>query len=300
MVKCLLCGIEKDWSIVEHLKHSHELTCEEYRKQFPCASVKSIEAIQNISNMHKKIWSNDEYREKMIISRRRTHRSEKFRNEQSIRLKAYYDMGGKTWNDGLSKETDDRILDAARATSLALTGRTKTTHEYLMIHSEKMKNKRCWPSRTDWSIERLKLWRMKISNTLAKKHANGEIKNDSNRYKVGIHQSLQGHTERFQSGWEKDFMVMLDERFQRGLISCWTKKHGIIIEYSLNDVLRSYVPDFLITVSGVEHIIELKGFANQIETEVKIIAANRVFGKNFRICFSLHEAKEILDEIIEN
>jgi len=43
-------------------------------------------------------------------------------------------------------------------------------------------------------------------------------------------------------------------------VAKWTKKHGILIEYSYNGKLHTYSPDFLITYTNGElHLIELKG-----------------------------------------
>ena len=77
MVKCKICGIEKQSSIVEHLRHSHKMSCKEYRELFNDAQVKSSEFKLLVSKQQKEVWSNKDYAEKMCLSRQQTHRKQK-------------------------------------------------------------------------------------------------------------------------------------------------------------------------------------------------------------------------------
>ena len=45
-VKCKICGVEKQYSIVEHLKFDHKLTSKEYKELYPGNSVKSKEYVK--------------------------------------------------------------------------------------------------------------------------------------------------------------------------------------------------------------------------------------------------------------
>lgn len=283
MVKCLICDVEKSWSIVEHLKHVHKLTTRAYRKQFPEAEVKSPEARIAITNQQIRQWADDEFREKMTKSRKRTHGSEKFRREQSERLKAYYKRGGKTWNEGSTKEDDERIAAAGQKISQALLG----THHLPYSNV-------CWPSRENWTQERITDWKRKISETLARKHSLGEIQQESNRYKVGNYTSILGVVEHYQSGWEHELMMTLDELCTQNVISSWTKCHGIVLDYELNGS-RKYIPDFLVKINDIELVIELKGFIRDaLEVLIKNHVAWNAFGERFVFCTSVNEAKEFI------
>ena len=59
--------------------------------------------------------------------------------------------------------------------------------------------------------------------------------------------------ERYDSGWEKQYMTMLE---RDKAVSKWTKQHGIVIEYITEaGNKRGYRPDFL--VQRIDNTIEL-------------------------------------------
>ena len=55
-VKCKICGIEKQYSIVEHLKFEHKLTSKEYKELYPGNLVKSKEYATIFSEKQKTKW----------------------------------------------------------------------------------------------------------------------------------------------------------------------------------------------------------------------------------------------------
>jgi hypothetical protein len=64
--------------------------------------------------------------------------------------------------------------------------------------------------------------------------------------------------ERFDSGWEKQYMAMLE---RDKTVAKWTKQHGIVIEYITEaGNKRGYRPDFLVQkIDGTIELHEMKG-----------------------------------------
>jgi len=292
MVKCQICGIEKKISIVEHLRHTHHLTCEEYRNLHKNAEVKSEEAKKIISEQAKKVWQNDQYKTKMCESRQISHRKEDFRRKQSERLKRAYASGLKTWNDGLTKDNNQKLADIGLKNREHLSGRTKEEFEYLQVHSERMKI--LAPihfSREEWSEDMLTAWKEKISQTIASGISKGEYNSPVSGYRHGwfIRKNMQ--KEFYQSSWELEMMNYLDK-----LDISWTKRHEIVIQYKdENGSSRRYIPDFLIKYKNQKLLLELKGYVgSEAEVEVKKKAAEDWAAANtasYRICRSIQDAQ---------
>ena len=55
MVKCLICGVEKKCSIVEHLKFEHKMKSADYKLMFIGCQVNSNSELKKISERFKKI-----------------------------------------------------------------------------------------------------------------------------------------------------------------------------------------------------------------------------------------------------
>ncbi len=80
-VKCNICGFEKQFSIVEHLKFSHNLNSKQYKELYTNALVKSKKKLnhenkKDFPNQHKKIKheaTTPSYRFKDIRERYRNH-----------------------------------------------------------------------------------------------------------------------------------------------------------------------------------------------------------------------------------
>lgn len=64
--------------------------------------------------------------------------------------------------------------------------------------------------------------------------------------------------ERYDSGWEKQYMTMLE---RDKAIAKWTKQHGIVIEYITEaGNKRGYRPDFLVQrIDSTIELHEMKG-----------------------------------------
>lgn len=300
MVKCKICGIEKEISIVEHLRHTHKLTVPRYREIYPDADVKSEEAKRLISEQNKKVWQDEEYRKKMCESRQVSHRKESFREAQSKRIKEVYERGFKNWNKGLTKEDDERIASTGRKNSEHLIGRTKEDYEYLKKFSEFRAG--IIPvgfNKKNWTEEKIQSWKTKISKSVSEGLAEGRYSTSKSGYLKGWYQKLDGGKEYYESSWELELMNHLDS-----LSLEWTKKHKIILLYKdeMGDE-RRYVPDFLLTLNNKKLLLELKGFSrSQIEIESKKKSAEIWAIENsasYRLCWSVEEAKLIIKEIYE-
>ena len=300
MVKCNICGIEKEISIVEHLRHTHKLTVPRYREIYPGADVKSEEAKKLVSEQNKKVWQDEEYRKKMRESRQVSHRKESFREAQSKRIKEVYERGFKSWSTGLTKEDDERLACIGRKNSEHLTGRTKEDYEYLKKKSESLAG---WIpigfDKKKWSEEKIREWKEKISKTVSEGIAEGKYSITKNGYSKGWYEKQNGEKEYYESSWELELMNHLDS-----LSLEWTKKHKIIISYKdeMGDE-RRYIPDFLITSNNKKLLLELKGFSrSQIEIESKKKSAEIWAIENsatYRLCWSVDKAKFAIKEIYE-
>jgi hypothetical protein len=300
MVKCQICGTEKEISIVEHLRHTHKLTVPEYREIYPDADVKSEEAKRLVSEQHKKVWQDEEYRKKMCESRQVSHRKESFREAQSKRIKEVYERGFKSWSAGLTKDDDERIASMGRKNSEHLTGRTKEDYEYLKKRSENLEG--IIPVGFDqkkWSEEKIQSWKTKISKSVSEGLAEGRYSTPKNGYLKGWYQKPDGEKEYYESSWELELMNHLDSSSLE-----WTKKHKIIISYEDEfGIQRRYVPDFLIISNSKKLLLELKGFSrSKLEIELKKKSAETWAIENsasYRLCWSVDEAKLVIEEIYE-
>jgi len=297
MVKCLICNVEKPYSIVEHLRCKHKLSVEAYRKQFANAEVKSALAIEAISKQHKLVWQDESYKQKMRASRQRTHRTDEFRKKQSDIIKSTYAHGHRTWNDGLTKDSDERLSLIGKKNSEHLTGRTKDTHDYLKGKSVFMKkfhedNPGVFVhNRINWSEERIKEWKEKISSSVCEAYHDGRC-GSSYRYIKGWFETKDSKREHYDSSWELSLMEFLES-----LNVTWTKAHRITIDYQFNGN-RRYIPDFLISWRGKNLLLELKGYvSSQIELDEKTQAA-KIWSEKQNMCFSLchsvNEAKDVI------
>lgn len=300
MVKCLICGFEREISIVEHLRHTHKLTVPKYKELYQGAEVKSEKARQLISEQNQKVWRDEEYKKKMIASRQISHRTEKFRKEQSERIKSVYARGFVSWNAGLSKEIDERLVSIGIKNSNHLTGRTKETHEYLKKHSVELEG--IIPAgfdKKEWSEEKIKLWKEKISKTISNGISVGNYSFSKNSYSKGWYEKPNKEKEYYESSWELEIMKYLDFL---GLE--WTKKHKIIISYKdASENARRYVPDFLIVSNEKKLLLEIKGYSrSQFEVDSKKKAAESWAIENsatYKLCWSIQEAKNTIEEYYE-
>jgi hypothetical protein len=300
MVKCLLCGLEKKFSIVEHLRHVHKLSTKEYRSRFENAEVKSNELKELVSANNKQMWSDPEYHKKMCESRQTTHTTDEFRKKQSEIISSVYAGGFKNWNNGLTKDTDERVRLTGQKNAKNLAGRTKETHPYLKLHSDFMKENVSdeFKFRSSWTDNRREEWRQKISKSVCEAVLDGRC-SSSNKFKRGWFTTKTGTQEFYDSSWEEEIMQFLETT---QLI--WTKTHGYKVSYvTANESIRRYIPDFFITDNTKKCILEIKGFnLDEDETTRKCLAAKAFaqnLGADYQVCFSVDEAKKYVTNFFE-
>jgi hypothetical protein len=96
-----------------------------------------------------------------------------------------------------------------------------------------------------------------MSSTRSEGISNGTIQ--TRYHNTGIHLSIKtGKNERYDSKLELYRMIQMDEDLE---IKSWTKIHSIRISYNDKNVIRNYVPDFLVEYNNGEiYIEEVKGW----------------------------------------
>lgn len=292
MVKCLICGVEKKCSIVEHLKFNHGLKTHEYKKMFEGSKVKSDDALRKISDNAKKNWSNDEYVKKQIKIRNITHKNPEFRQKMSETIKKKHrenpDLftGFTQWHKTekfkewvVSKERIDKISKTSKERWEDIEYREKCVNSIKKTLNDGRCNK---------SLE----FRENMSKIISKLYSEGTISNESNKYKTGKYESKVGEIFLYSSSYELDSMILFDESPN---VKSWTNKHGIRIKYFYNNLNRHYVPDFLIDfLNGETYIIEMKGW-NTEEVNVKEYYTKKIY-PNYRIFYSVYELKQFINE----
>ena len=135
MIKCEICGHENKFRLIEHIQKTHNMNIDEYKNQY--GEVVSEEYKKKVSEKSIEKWKDDEYRQKTIESKLFVY-TEEVRNKMSKKVKEFYDNGGKSWNEGLTKDIDDRVANIGKFNRINLSGRTKEDYGYLKKHSELM------------------------------------------------------------------------------------------------------------------------------------------------------------------
>jgi hypothetical protein len=292
MVKCLICGVEKECSIVEHLKFNHGLKTHEYKKMFEGSKVKSDYVLQKMSDNAKKNWSNDEYVKKQIKIRNITHKNPEFRQKMSETIKKKHRenpelfSGFTQWSK--TEKFKEWVVSKERLDKISETRKKRWENDEYREKTIKSITK----SLNDGRCEKTKEFRENMSKIISKLYSEGTISNESNKYKTGKYESKVGETFLYSSSYELDSMILFDESPN---VKSWTNKHGIRIKYFYNNLNRHYVPDFLIDfLNGETYIIEMKGW-NTEEVNVKEYYTKKIY-PNYRIFYSVYELKQFLHE----
>jgi hypothetical protein len=292
MVKCLICGVEKECSIVEHLKFNHGLKTHEYKKMFEGSKVKSDYVLQKMSDNAKKNWSNDEYVKKQIKIRNITHKNPEFRQKMSETIKKKHRenpelfSGFTQWSK--TEKFKEWVVSKERLDKISETSKKRWENDEYREKTIKSITK----SLNDGRCEKTKEFRENMSKIISKLYSEGTISNESNKYKTGKYESKVGETFLYSSSYELDSMILFDESPN---VKSWTNKHGIRIKYFYNNLNRHYVPDFLIDfLNGETYIIEMKGW-NTEEVNVKEYYTKKIY-PNYRIFYSVYELKQFLHE----
>jgi len=292
MVKCLICGVEKKCSIVEHLKFNHGLKTHEYKKMFEGSKVKSDDALQKMSDNAKKNWSNDEYVKKQIKIRNITHKNPEFRQKMSETIKKKHKenpdlfTGFTQWHKTekfkewvVSKERVDKISETSKERWEDSEYRKKCVDSIKKILND---------GRCKKSLE----YKEKMSFKISQLYSDGVITNQSNKYKTGKYTSKTNEIFLYSSSYELESMKLFDECIH---IKNWTNKHGIRIKYYYNNLNRHYIPDFLVEFNnGISYIIEMKGW-NTEEVDVKEYYSKKIY-PNYKIFYSVKELKKFINE----
>lgn len=130
----------------------------------------------------------------------------------------------------------------------------------------------------------------KMSETRARKIANGEIILKHPHGLRGEYKTKHQTIEIYDSFYEYVYMKYLDSNIK---IIGWTKKHGIVIPYELNNEQRIYIPDLLITKEDhTKTLVEIKGYEEKNKKFAKFDVLEYFTGyENFM--FSILQKHEI-------
>ena len=292
MVKCLICGVEKKCSIVEHLKFEHQLKSDEYKKMFKGSKVKSDDELLKMSERSKKNWDRPEFKKKQIQSRKITHQDPIFRNKMSEKLKLKHKenpelfSGFTQWSK--TEKFKEWVISKERIDKISETSKKRWENdEYRKKTINSIKN-----TLSDGRCEKPKDYRENMSKIISKLYAEGTISNESNKYKTGKYDSKIGEVFLYSSSYELESMILFDESSN---IKSWTNKHGIRIKYYYNNLNRHYIPDFLIEfLNGDTYIIEMKGW-NTEEVNVKEYYTKKIY-PNYKIFYSVNDLKQFINE----
>jgi hypothetical protein len=267
-----------------------------YKKNY--GEVISDEYRKSVSERSKEKWKSDEYRNNTIESRKWIYTDEELQKKRVQSIHKYYENGGKVWNAGLTKDTNEILNIIGNKNRQTLTGRTKDTHDYIKKHSELMKllwndsNFKKSFIEMQHNLVKKKAWQDKISNTISAKILSGEINTFSN-FKCGWYENDKNKYW-YASGLELDSMILMDE-----LNINWSNNHKIRIKYIKDGNQHYFIPDFLITIHGLSYIIEMKGFDWDGDTELKSEYAKKEYD-NYHIFYSIEELNKFLNNKINN
>lgn len=291
-VKCLICGIEKKCSIVEHLKHEHKMSSKLYKEKFPNSIVKSKEISEIFSLRAKKMWDNPEYKERMVKIRNITHKDPNFRQKMSEKIKKIHKENPEVFsgftNWSKTEEFKKWVKSENRIQKISETSKKRwKDNDYRNKTIESIKK-----VLNDGRCDKSKEFKLKMSEKISQLYSEGIIKNEKNKYKTGKFKSKNNEEFIYSSSYELDSMIFLDSNED---IVKWTNKHGIRIKYYFNGLNRNYIPDFLIELSnGNTYIIEMKGWETE-EVIVKEYYAKNIY-PNYKIFYSVNDLKKFIYE----
>ena len=291
-VKCKICGVEKEFSIVEHLKYEHKITSKEYKERFPNSNVKSVEFSKMNSTTMKVKWSDTKFKDKMKISRKISHNKPEFVKKMSEIIKNKHKenpelfTGFTQWHK--TEKFKEWVVSEERISKISETSKKRWENDEYKLKTINSIKKSLNDGRCGKSIE----FREKMSIIISKLYSDGTISNESNRYKSGKYTSKKNEEFFYSSSYELEAMKLFDESHN---INNWTNKHNIRIKYYYNNLNRHYVPDFLIKFNnGDEYIIEMKGW----ETEEVLIKQEYTLKQypNYKLFYSVNDLKKFIYE----
>jgi hypothetical protein len=292
MVKCLICGIEKEFSIVEHLKFKHNMKSVEYKTLYSGAKVKSVKHSELVSERTKKMWSNNDYKQNQIKIRNITHKNPDFKKKMSEKIKNIYNetpevfSGFTNWKK--TEEFKTWVVSEERKKKISETSKKRwENNDYRNKTIESIKK-----SLNDGRCKKNIEFRENMSKKISELYSLGILKNEKNRYKTGVFKSKKNEDFIYASSYELSAMELFDKTEE---ITNWTNKHGIRIKYYYNYLNRHYVPDFLVDFrNGKSYIFEMKGWHTE-EVDVKKYYTLKEY-PNYRIFYTIKELKEFINE----
>lgn len=291
-VKCQICGFEKQFSIVEHLKYEHKMSSKEYKEKYPGFGVKSPEYSKMYSDNAKKIWSDSEYKKKMKISRQISHNKPEFKQKMSVIIKKRHEETPEIYSGFTSWHKSEKFKDWVKSEK-RIKKISKTTKERWKNNEYKEKTiQAIKKTLNDGRCQKSDEFRENMSKIISELHSTGKISNKSNRYKTGIFLSKKNESFIYSSSYELDSMIFLDSV---EYVKNWTNKHGIRIKYYYNGINRHYIPDFYVELSnGKTFIIEMKGWETD-EVLVKQESALKEY-PNYKLFYSVDDLKKFIYE----
>ena len=173
MIQCEICGHQSKFRLIEHIQKIHKMDIDEYKIKY--GEVVSQEYKDKVSQKSKDKWKENDYRQKTTKSREWIYRDEELQEKRKQSILNYYKNGGQVWNNGLTKNDDDRLISIGKKNKDNLTGRTKEEFDYLKKHSERMsflwnnsEIKKKW-NEIQQDPKSKNDWKNKISETLTTK-----------------------------------------------------------------------------------------------------------------------------------
>lgn len=295
-VECKICGINKEHSIVEHLKHTHNLTSSEYKSLYDNSPVKSDTYLKKLSENMIKKWEDEDFYDKMKQIRKVTHNKPEFKKNMSNKIKKKYLENPNAFSGITKYHMTDKFKEWVISDDRKLKISETSKNRWLDDEYRKKVIKSIKLRLGDGRCKKNDDFKYKMSNIISDKHSKGEIKNNNNRYKNGKYLSISGEYFYYSSSYELLSMEFFDTC---DFIKFWTNKHGIKIKYYYDNFLRNYIPDFLIElVDGSSYIIEMKGWETD-EVIVKKKYAELQYN-NYLIFYNVKELKEFIYEKNKN
>lgn len=301
MITCLICGEQKPYRLDRHLKIIHQINAKIYFEMFGEMSA-SKENREQVSIKSKEVASRPGQREKMSKIRKAQFTPEIIKKISDTKKRMYQNGEIKTWNEGLTKRDDPRLVSIGKKNQKHLTGRRKENYEYLQKHSDSMKEKwyngqlspRMTQDNKTWMTnDEYNLWRSKISKIISEKYSTGELRFSNTSFKTGHYKQWN-----YDSGLELETMIFLDSTEE---ISYWKKDFDTIKYLDENNHERNYIPDFFVYLkNGKSIVIETKGYDRHPQRiPLKRDASIKKY-PNYFICKDLSEVKNIIYENSKN
>ena len=158
------------------------------------------------------------------------------------------------------------IVQSYKATWASLTDDERETRR------QKNSARRAGPKSPMYGRRHSELARKRMSATRSRLISEGVV-SSNNRGRSGQYLSSKTNVlEKYDSCYELARMKLLDIDDN---VLTWTKKHGIMIPYTLDGVSHNYIPDFLISYVSTMTIEEVKGYEDQSKLSAKIEAATQ-------------------------